>query len=263
MFTRVRDAGEVVIELSDHTQPPARGRRVAAELVGTAFLVAAVIGSGVAATRLSPDEIGMQLLENSLVTGAVLVALILALQPVSAAFNPVVTLVERALGVVTTAEAACLIAAQIIGGFLGAVLANLMFELPAVNIATTDRSGAGLWLGEVVATVGLLVVIFGVMRSGRTHLVAVAVGSYIAAAYWFTSSTSFANPTVTVARMFSDTFAGIAPASVPMFVLMQLVGGAVGYGLVRVLFPEPILQRAAEPDSPSQQQPMTNHREPS
>ncbi len=212
-------------------------RRAVAEFVGTAFLVAAVIGSGIAASRLSPVDVGLQLLESSLVTGAVLAALILALQPVSAAFNPVVTLLEWALGALARAEVAALVVAQIAGGVLGAVTANLMFELPAVSIAAQDRSGSGAWLGEVVATLGLVLVIFGVVRSGRDHLVAVAVGGYITGAYWFTSSTSFANPAVTVSRMFSDTFAGIAPASVPMFVAMQLVGGALAYGLIRVLYP--------------------------
>ena len=212
-------------------------RRAAAEFVGTAFLVAAVIGSGIAASRLSPDDVGLQLLENSLVTGAALVALILALQPVSAAFNPVVTLIERALGVLSTAEAAALIAAQVLGGLAGAVVANLMFDLPAVSVSTHERTGAGLWLGEVVATLGLVVVIFGVVRSGRDQLVAFAVGGYITAAYWFTSSTSFANPAVTLARTLSDTFAGIAPASVPGFIAMQLIGGAGAYTLVRLLYP--------------------------
>jgi arsenate reductase len=212
---------------------------VAAETVGTGFLVAAVIGSGIAAARLSPDDVGLQLLENALITGAALVALILALQPVSAAFNPVVTLIERAFGAITTAQAAALIAAQLVGGVIGAVLANLMFDQAAVSISTQDRTGGGLWLGEVVATLGLLLVIFGTVRSGRPNRVAYAVGGYITAAYWFTSSTSFANPAVTTARMFSDTFAGIAPASVPIFVLMQLVGGAVGYALIRLLYPDP------------------------
>ncbi len=214
-------------------------RQVVAELVGTAFLVAAVIGSGIAAARLSPDDVGLQLLENSLITGAALIALILALQPVSAAFNPVVTLVERALGVITTRTAAALVVAQLLGGVLGAVVANLMFDLPAVQVSDHVRSGGGLWLGEVVATLGLLMVIFGAVRSGRSGQVAFAVGGYITAAYWFTSSTSFANPAVTLARMFSDTFAGIAPSSVLMFVLMQLVGGLLGYGLIRLLYPAP------------------------
>jgi glycerol uptake facilitator-like aquaporin len=213
-------------------------RQATAELVGTAFLVATVIGSGIAAQRLSPTDTGLQLLENSLITGAVLVALILALQPVSAAFNPVVTLVERAFGAIGTAGAAALIVAQVVGGVLGAVVANLMFDLPAVALSTHERTGRGLWIGEVVATFGLVLVIFGVVRSGRAAQVAFAVGGYITAAYWFTSSTSFANPAVTVARMFSDTFAGIAPASVPAFVVMQLVGGALAYGLVRLLYPD-------------------------
>jgi glycerol uptake facilitator-like aquaporin len=214
-------------------------RRAVAELVGTAFLVAAVIGSGIAATRLSPDDVGLQLLQNSLVTGAVLVALILALQPVSASFNPVVTLVERALGLVTTRVVLALVPAQVVGACLGALVANLMFDLDAVSVATRDRTGSGLWLGEVVATLGLVLVVFGSLRTGRVESVAYAVGGYIAAAYWFTSSTSFANPAVTVARTLSDSFAGIAPASVPMFVLMQLVGGALGLALVRLLFPRP------------------------
>jgi glycerol uptake facilitator-like aquaporin len=212
-------------------------RRAAAEAVGSGLLVTAVIGSGIAASRFSPDDIGLQLLENSIATGAALVALILALQPISAAFNPVVTLAERAFGLVTSVEAAVLVAAQLVGAVCGAVLANLMFDLDAVSFAARSRPGGGLWLGEVVATFGLVLLIFGSLRSGRADSVAYTVGGYIAAAYWFTSSTSFANPAVTVARMFSDTFAGIAPASVPGFVLMQVVGGALAVALVAYLFP--------------------------
>jgi glycerol uptake facilitator-like aquaporin len=215
-------------------------RRGLAELVGTAFLVMAVVGSGIAAQRLSPDDVGLQLLENSLATGAVLVALILALQPLSASFNPVVTLVERTLGLLSTREAGTLVLAQFAGGVLGAVLANLMFDLDAVTLSAHDRSGSGVWLGEVVATVGLVLLVFGSLRGGRAESMALVVGGYIAAAYWFTSSTSFANPAVTVARMLSDTFAGIAPGSVPMFVLMQLLGGVVALGLVRYLFAAPV-----------------------
>ncbi len=218
------------------TAPVDVGRRAVAELVGTAFLVAAVIGSGIAAARLSPNDVGLQLLENSLATGAVLVALILALQPVSAAFNPVVTLIERGLGLLTTTTAAVLIAAQVVGGVTGAVVANLMFDLDPVTISSHDRMGGSLLLAEIVATVGLVVVIFGSMRTGRTTI-AFAVGGYITAAYWFTASTSFANPAVTIARMFSDTFAGISPSSVPWFVLAQLVGGALAAVLVRYLYP--------------------------
>jgi glycerol uptake facilitator-like aquaporin len=210
-------------------------RRVTAEFVGTAFLVATVIGSGIMAARLT-DDVGLQLLVNSIATGAVLVALILALHPVSAAFNPVVSLVEVALRRVPARDATPMVLAQFAGGVLGAVTANLMFGLDAVTVSTHERSGGGLWLGEVVATLGLVLVILGTARSGRPENVALAVGGYLAAAYWFTSSTSFANPAVTVARTLSDTFAGIAPSSVPMFVLMQLVGGALGLLLARLLY---------------------------
>ena len=221
------------------TPPDLMVRRAVSELVGTAMLVSAVVGSGIAASRLSPDDVGLQLLENSLITGAALVALILALQPVSAAFNPVVTLVEAAFGALRAAEAAILVGAQIAGGLIGVVLANLMFDLDAISIAGTHRSGAGLWLGEVLATLGLVLIVFGTIRSGRHEQVAVAVGAYITAAYWFTSSTSFANPAVTIARMFSDTFAGIEPASAPMFILMQVVGGGLGLVVVRILYAAP------------------------
>lgn len=214
-------------------------RRAVAELVGTAFLVMAVVGSGIMATRLSPDDVGLQLLQNSIATGAVLVALILALQPVSASFNPVVTVVEAVLRRIPLSLVGPLVGAQVVGGVVGAVLANLMFDLSAVSVASTSRSGAGLWLAEGIATLGLVLVVFGALRSRRPETVAFAVGGYIAAAYWFTSSTSFANPAVTVARMLSDTFAGIAPGSVPMFLLVQLAGGAVALGLVRLLFPDP------------------------
>jgi glycerol uptake facilitator-like aquaporin len=222
------------------TAGPDLVRRAAAELIGTAVLVAAVVGSGIAASRLSPHDVGLQLLENSLITGAALVALILALQPVSAAFNPVVTLVERALGLISSREAAGLVVAQVAGGVIGVVAANLMFELDAVSISGHDRSGWGVALGEAVATMGLVLVIFGSLRAGRNETLAFAVGGYIAAAYWFTSSTSFANPAVTIARMLSDTFAGIAPSSVPVFVVMQLVGGAIALVLVRVLYPDSV-----------------------
>ena len=209
-------------------------RRAVAELVGTAFLVMAVVGSGIAATRLTAD-VGLQLLANSVVTGAALVALILALQPVSASFNPVVTLVERALRVIDSRTAAWLVGAQVVGGVLGTMLANLMFDLDAVTLSTRERSGSGSWLAEVVATMGLVLVVFGSLRGGG-RTVAFAVGGYITAAYWFTSSTSFANPAVTVARTLTDTFAGIAPSSAPAFVLMQLVGGALALGLIVFLF---------------------------
>lgn len=214
-------------------------RRALAELLGTAFLVAAVIGSGIAASRLSPDDVGLQLLENSIATGAALVALIIAFQPVSASFNPVVTLVERVVGRITTADAAALVVAQVAGGMVGAVVANLMFGLDAVTVSDHERGGGGLLLSEVVATLGLVLVVFGALRSERIETVAFGVGGYIAAAYFFTSSTSFANPAVTFARTLSDTFAGIDPASVPLFVAMQVVGGALGAGAVWLLHPAP------------------------
>ena len=212
-------------------------RGAAAELLGTFFLVAAVIGSGIAAQRLSPTDPGLQLLENSIATGAILIALILALQPVSASFNPVITLVERTRGDITTGTAAALVAAQLTGAVLGAVVANVMFELDPVSVSTHVRGGHGQLLGEVVATLGLVIVVFGALRSARAETVAFAVGGYIAAGYWFTSSTSFANPAVTIARMFSDTFAGIAPASAPGFILMQLIGASIGGALIVLLHP--------------------------
>jgi glycerol uptake facilitator-like aquaporin len=215
----------------------ALARKTLAEGLGTMLLVATVVGSGIAAQRLSPDDVGLQLLENALITGAVLVALILALGPVSAAFNPLVTLAERIFGAITTRDAVVFTAAQFAGGALGAVLANLMFDLPAVELSTRDRSGGGLWLGEVVATFALLLVIFGVVRSGRGPHVAYAVAGVITAMYWATSSTSFANPAVTAARTLSDTFTGIAPSSVPGFVLAQLAGAAVAVVTVRLLYP--------------------------
>jgi glycerol uptake facilitator-like aquaporin len=213
-------------------------RKALAELIGSALLAATVVGSGIAAQRLSPRDPGLQLLENSLATGAVLVALILALAPVSAAFNPVVTLAERVFGAITTQAAAVFIAAQVAGCSAGAMLANLMFELPIVDVSGHHRSSSGLWIGEVVATFGLLIVIFGVVRAGRSAMVPFAVGGYIAAAYWFTSSTSFANPAITVGRTLSDTFAGIAPDSVLMFVLMQLLGAGLAVGAVLALYPD-------------------------
>jgi arsenate reductase len=214
-------------------------RQALAEFLGSAGLVAVVIGSGIAAARLSPDDTGLQLLENALVTGAGLVALILAFGPVSGGhFNPVVTLADRAFGGVTNRQVAVYLPAQVLGGAVGAVAANLMFELPAVSVSTTDRSSGGLWLSEALATFGLVVLIFGLVRAGRGGLAPFAVGSYIAAAYWWSSSTSFANPMIDLARTLSDTFAGIAPASVPMFLLMQLAGGAAAVAVVALLYPD-------------------------
>ena len=213
---------------------PSVGQRVVAEFTGTALLVTTVVGSGIFAQRLSTDP-GLQLLENSLATGAGLVALILCFQSVSAAFNPVVTIAEFVMGSVRSRDLAPLIGGQVAGGITGAIVANLMFDLDAVSIAQHQRSGSDLWLGEVVATFGLVLVILRVTRRGRADQVAFAVGGYIAAAYWFTSSTSFANPAVSIGRIFSDTFAGIDPSSVPMFVAMQLIGAALAVALVRFL----------------------------
>jgi len=214
-------------------------RRATAEAVGTGMLVAVVIGSGIFAQRLSPDDLGLQLLENSVATGAALVALILAFGSVSGAhFNPVVSVIDRLLGGLTTLETLVYVPAQLVGGCVGAVLANLMFDLPAIELSEQTRSADGLLLGEVVATFGLLVVILGVVRSGRSESAPYAVGGYIAAAYWFTSSTSFANPAVTIARTLSDTFAGIEPSSVPPFIVAQFGGGLIALALARFLFPD-------------------------
>jgi len=215
-------------------------RRLAAEALGTGLLLVAVVGSGIAAQRLSTGDVGLQLLENAAATAAALVGLILMFGAVSGAhFNPVVTLVDRLLGTTTTRDTALYVVAQVVGACLGVMVANLMFELSAVNLSTTDRSSPALWLSEVVATVGLLLVIQGCVRTGRARVVPFAVGAWIGGAYWFTSSTSFANPAVTVARTLSDTFAGIAPASAPMFIVMQLVGAVVAFGLVRFFYPHP------------------------
>jgi arsenate reductase len=214
------------------------GRRLLAELLGTSLLVAAVIGSGIAAAKLSPGDIGLELLENTAATVGALVALILALGPVSGAhLNPVVTLADRVFGGISTPDAAGYIAAQVTGALGGALLANAMFALPTFEASTKTRSSGPLWLAEVVATFGLVVVIFGVVRSGQAAAAPFAVGAYIGGAYFFTSSTSFANPAVTIGRTISDTFAGIRPSSAPAFIVMQLIGGALAVGAVRVLYP--------------------------
>ncbi len=221
-------------------------RRLLAEGLGTGLLVAVVVGSGIAAQRLSPGDVGFQLLENSLVTALGLAVLVAALAPVSGGhLNPVVTAVlwvdgRGQPGSLTGRGAAAYGVAQTVGAVAGCVLANAMYAVPVTDLASTDRDGWRLLLGEVVATAGLVLLVVLLLRTGRAALAAPAVGAYIGAAYWFTSSTSFANPAVTVGRMFSDTFAGIAPASAPGFVLAQVVGGAVGLGLARVLVPGPV-----------------------
>jgi glycerol uptake facilitator-like aquaporin len=229
-------------------RPPAR--RLLAEFVGTALLVAIVVGSGIAAERLSPAQPGLQLLESSLATAFGLAVLILTFGPVSGGhLNPVVSVVDWALGRTTGSglaarELGAYVASQITGGAVGAVLANVMYGLPAVEIAATDRTGVGVVLAEVVATAGLVTVVFALARNGGGSWSAPAVGAYIGAAYWFTSSTAFANPAVTVGRMFSDTFAGISPGSVAPFLGAQVLGGLLGALLVLALYPD--ASRAAD-----------------
>ena len=222
---------------------PALARRLVAEFLGTALLVAAVVGSGIMATKLSPGDVGLQLLENSTATAFALGALILIFGPVSGAhFNPVVSAADWWLGRrdrtgLRPTELAGYVVAQVLGAIGGSVLANLMFALAPVTWSTHHRSGGHLWLGEVVATSGLILLIFALARSGRASVAPAAVGAYIGAAYWFTSSTSFANPAVTIGRAFTNTFAGIAPVSLVGFIAAQLVGAAVGVALIAVLYP--------------------------
>ena len=224
------------------SQHPPLWRRAVAELLGTSLLVMIVVGSGIAAQQLSPNDVGLQLLQNSTATVLGLTVLILVFGPISGAhFNPVVSLVDFVLGRrggagLTLPELGTYTVAQIVGAISGSVVANAMFEV-GTSLSVKDRASTGHLLGEVVATAGLILLIFALAATKRGVLAAPAVGAYIGAAYWFTSSTSFANPAVTVGRIFSDTFAGIAPASVPGFVLAQLVGAAVGLGLLVALFP--------------------------
>lgn len=221
-------------------------RAVAGEFLGSAGLAAVVVGSGIAAQRLSPTDVGLQLFENAFATALGLTVLILVFAAVSGAhFNPVVTVADILLHRRRWSTAASYLPAQVIGCVAGAVLANVMFAVPAVAWSTTDRSALPLLLSEVVATAGLILVIFALVRTGRSHLAAPAVGAYIGAAYFFTSSTSFANPAITIGRMFTDTFAGIAPASALPFIGAQLVGAAVGFAAVRLLFPAPAPEAAA------------------
>ncbi len=220
-------------------------RRLVAEALGSAFLLIAVVGSGIMAARLSPTDTGLQLLENAAATAAALVGIILMFGAVSGAhFNPVVTLMERLFGALSTRDALLYAMVQTLGACSGTILANLMFELDAINISSRDRSSGALWLSEVIATLGLLLLIHGCVRTGRASIVPFAVAAWIGGAYWFTSSTSFANPAVTIARTLSDTFAGIKPASAPMFIVMQLVGAGIAYGLIRLLYPKDAREHA-------------------
>ena len=221
-------------------------RRLLAELLGSAFLAAVVIGSGIAAQRLSPGETGLELLENATATAAGLFAIILMFGPVSGGhFNPVVSFADAVFGGLSWRDAVAYLPVQVAGCIGGAVVANLMFALPPVSISTKDRATPAHFLSEVVATLGLIVVIFALARSGRSRAAPAAVGAYIGAAYFFTSSTSFANPAITVGRMFSDTFAGIAPASAPAFIAAQVIGGALAVVVIRVLYPRVTAAEAA------------------
>jgi glycerol uptake facilitator-like aquaporin len=222
-------------------------RRLLAEFLGSAFLAAAVIGSGIAAADLSPGDGGLQLFENAATAAAGLFTFILMFGPISGGhFNPVVSLVDAGFGGLRWRHALAYVPAQVLGCIAGAVSANAMFSLAAVSISTTHRAAPAHLFAETVATVGLLLVIFALARTRRGHLAPAAVGAYIGSAYFFTSSTSFANPAITVGRIFSDTFAGIAPASVPAFVVVQLVGGAIAFGLIRVLYPGLTADEAAD-----------------
>jgi len=230
-------------------------RRLLAELLGSAFLAAVVIGSGIAAQRYSPGATGLELLENAAATAAGLFAIILMFGPVSGGhFNPVVSFVDVAFGGLSWRDAVAYLPVQVAGCAGGAVVANLMFALPAVSISAKHRATPAHFLSEIVATVGLIVVIFALARSGRSRSAAAAVGAYIGAAYFFTSSTSFANPAITVGRMFSDTFAGIAPASVPSFIAAQVIGGALAVVVIRALYPRLTPAQAAGIIVPHQDQ---------
>ena len=213
-------------------------RRLTAEFLGSAFLAAVVVGSGIAAQRLSPGQTGLELLENAAATAAGLFAIILMFGPVSGGhFNPVVSFVDAAFGGLSWRDAAAYLPAQVAGCIAGAMIANLMFALPVVSISAKHRATPAHFLSEVIATIGLMLVIFALARSGRSQSAPAAVGAYIGAAYFFTSSTSFANPAITIGRMFSDTFAGIAPSSVPAFIAAQIVGGALAIGIIKALYP--------------------------
>jgi glycerol uptake facilitator-like aquaporin len=223
----------------------ALARRAAAEFAGTAFLTLGIIGSGIAASRLSNGDEGFTLVVNAVATGLVLVAIILAIGSVSGGhLNPAITLVAWMTSGLSRSEAGVYALAQLVGAVLGAIVANVIFGLAAFDISEHARSGWELWASEIVATFGLVMVIFVVVRSGRSTAVPFAVGAYVAAAILFTSSTAFANPAATVARGLSDTFAGIAPESVPMFIVAEFAGAALGLVVVRVLFP-----RAPRPSS--------------
>jgi glycerol uptake facilitator-like aquaporin len=218
--------------------PAALWRRLTAEFLGSGFLAAVVIGAGIAAQRLSPGQTGLELLEDAAATAAGLFAIILMFGPVSGGhFNPVVSFADAAFGGLSWRDAAAYLPAQVAGCTAGAVTANLMFALPAVTISAKHRATGAHFLSEVIATAGLLLVIFALARSGRARSAPAAVGAYIGTAYWFTSSTSFANPAITIGRMFSSTFAGIAPSSAPAFIAAQILGGIAAVAVIKALYP--------------------------
>jgi glycerol uptake facilitator-like aquaporin len=240
---------------------PPLWRRLLAEALGSAFLAAIVIGSGIAAQRLSPQDTGLELFENAAATAAGLFAAILMVGPVSGGhLNPVVSFVDAALGGLPWRDACAYLPAQVLGCLTGAVVANLMFAGRAISISTHRRGTGGHWLAEVVATTGLLLVIFALARTGRGNSAPAAVGAYIGAAYFFTSSTSFANPAITVGRMFSNSFAGIAPSSVPGYIAAQIIGGGLGYLLIRSLYPNMTPGQAAQAVLPHQAGPAAGDR---
>jgi glycerol uptake facilitator-like aquaporin len=235
---------------------PPLSRRLLAELLGSAFLAALVIGSGIAAQTLSPGDVGLQLFENAAATAAGLFAIILMFGPVSGGhFNPAVSLADARFGGLSWRDAVAYIAAQIAGCILGAIAANVMFALAAISISTHHRASPAHLFSEAIATGGLLLVIFALARTGRARTAPAAVGAYIGAAYFFTSSASFANPAISIGRMLSDTFAGIAPASVPTFILAQLAGTAWAILALRVLYPDVTAQEAADVVLPHHAQP--------
>lgn len=228
------------------TMSPPLTRRLLAELLGSAFLAALVIGSGIAAQTLSPGDVGLQLFENAAATAAGLFAIILMFGPVSGGhFNPAVSLADARFGGISWRDTLAYVPTQIVGCILGAITANAMFSLAAISVSTHHRASPAHLFSEIIATGGLLLVIFALARTGRTRTAPAAVGAYIGAAYFFTSSASFANPAISIGRMFSNTFAGIAPSSVPTFILAQLVGAACAILVLRVLYPDVTADEAA------------------
>jgi glycerol uptake facilitator-like aquaporin len=237
---------------------PPLARRLLAELLGSALLAALVIGSGIAAQTLSPNDVGMQLFENAAATAAGLFTIILMFGPVSGGhFNPVVSLADASFGGISRRDALAYIPAQIVGCALGAVVANGMFSLAAISISTHHRASPAHLFSEAIATAGLLLVIFSLARTKRANTIPAAVGAYIGAAYFFTSSASFANPAISIGRIFSNTFAGIAPTSVPTFILAQLAGGALAVLTIKVLYPGVTPADAADVLLPHTERPAT------